>query len=290
MAEGLESDSSDLKGLSAWDFAHRYHELKGRPKYRPRIQEIQSLAIFAILKRARNILGSIAHPTISRAAPFSGIPKSADCIEFDLEETLENWTIPSFTTKNNTFEELWYTFRQKKSKYLILTVDTSLSMTGVKLALTAVALAIVLLYFPKDPIGIVAFENTATVLKYPDEIITIEEMIKRFLEVPAQGYTHLETGLQKTLSMITSIENQKEKKSATVILMTDGKYTAGRNPSYLASRFDHLLVLGLGDDLSGQNLCKTLAHRGHGKFNKVSELHQLPLAMFYTIKNLFRRN
>jgi Mg-chelatase subunit ChlD len=171
---------------------------------------------------------------------------------------------------------------------VVLSVDTSLSMTGEKLALTAVALAVVLLQFPEDPVGIVAFENEAQVIKRPDERISIQQLVERFLDVPAQGYTHLEEGMKGALALVRQSESGGGGKPPSTVLLTDGKYTAGRDPAYLAPRFPHLIVLKMGKERASLELCREMAQKGGGVLREVGELESLPTVMYGVVKDLLR--
>jgi Mg-chelatase subunit ChlD len=161
-------------------------------------------------------------------------------------------------------------------------------MTGEKLALTAVALAVVLLQFPDDPIGIVAFENEAKVLKQPEERISISELVERFLDVPAQGYTHLEHGMRAALQLSRSANATSRSRRTSTVLLSDGKYTAGRDPAYLAPKFSHLVVLKMGRERASLELCRELANRGHGLLREVADLENLPEVMYGVVKDLLR--
>jgi Mg-chelatase subunit ChlD len=161
-------------------------------------------------------------------------------------------------------------------------------MTGEKLALTAVALAVVLLEFPDDPIGIVAFENEARVLKRPDERISIQLLVERFLDVPAQGYTHLEDGMRAALKLARNAQSSGHGKPASTVLLTDGKYTAGRDPSYLAPKFPHLVLLKMGREKASLEFCRDLARQGRGMLREVDELESLPSVMYGVVKDLLR--
>lgn len=218
------------------------------------------------------------------------LPTNALLAEIDLEETIENAPWAALGTRRSSVreEDIWMEYRTTREQPIILAVDTSLSMTGEKLALTAVALCVVLLQFPEDPVGIVAFENEARVLKQLDERISTEELIARFLDVPAKGYTHLEAGMKAALRLLTSISAGRSRRPATCVLLTDGKYTAGKDPAYLAIRFPHLYVLKMGDERSSQALCEELAHKGRGALREVGDLEGLPAAMSGIVKDLLR--
>jgi Mg-chelatase subunit ChlD len=263
----------DFSSFNSWDIATRYHEFKAKNKGSVHAKKLRELSAQAVLEKAKAILGSLVHPIEQKICPLNELPGDALHPDLELEETLEN-------------SEIWMSYQVHRKQSLVLSVDTSLSMTGEKLALTAVALAVVLLQFPEDPIGIVAFENEAKILKRIDEKISIQQLVERFLDVPAQGYTHLEEGLRSALKLVHPSIKQDHRTST--VLLTDGKYTAGRDPAYLGSRFSHLVVLKMGKEKASLPLCRELASRGKGCLREVIHLETLPLVMYNVVKDLLR--
>lgn len=282
-------DESDLvlSSVSAWDVATRYHEFKAKPSMAKAIKKLRKLSAEAILERAKEVLGSVVHPIEMRSSLWSELPSTADQPDIDLEETLENSPL-AISSGIITAQDIWMEYSVHRKQPVILSVDTSLSMTGEKLALTAVALAVVLLQFPEDPVGIVAFENEAKILKRPDERLTVPELIERFLDVPAQGYTHLEDGMKLALRLSAAAKISGHSKAPSTVLLTDGKYTAGRDPAYLAPRFSHLVVLKMGKERASLELCTELARKGKGALREVGELEALPSVMYSVVKDLLR--
>jgi uncharacterized protein YegL len=283
--------AADFSALNAWDIATRYHEFKVALSKQGRAEALRRISAKAILDRARQILGSVAHPSDPRTSAWDDLPAYADRLELDLEETLENSPaqVISLARKSGIPllpADVWMSYSVPRSHPVILAVDTSLSMTGEKLALTAVALAVVLLQFPEDPVGIVAFENEGTVLKEPEERISIQILLERFLDVPAQGYTHLEDGLLKALRLVRQVKSRGRRPST--VLLTDGKYTAGRDPAYLASRFPHLVVVKMGRERASEPLCVELAKKGQGHLEEVAQLEALPSVMSEVVRSLIR--
>lgn len=287
--------STELQTMSTWDVATRYHEFKAKRSLQKEMKNLRSLSANAILERAQKILGSVVHPVAQRTAPLSEIPVHALQADFELEETLENspLAIASLLSDENanyplTDQDIWMSYAVQRRQPIVVTVDTSLSMTGEKLALTAVALAVVLLEFPDDPIGIIAFENEAKILKRPDERISIHVLVERFLDVPAQGYTHLEDGMRCALKLVQDAQAGGQGKPPSLVLLTDGKYTAGRDPAYLAPRFPHLVLLKMGNEKASLDLCLELARKGKGALHEVGELESLPTIMYDVVKDLLR--
>jgi Mg-chelatase subunit ChlD len=291
MSFGLTPDEdteAELSSARAWDIATRYHEFKARPSMAKALaKKLRKLSAEAILQRAQEVLGSVVHPVEQRSLPWSELPSFADQPDIDLEETLENSPL-AIAGGLATAQDIWMEYNVHRKQPVILSVDTSLSMTGEKLALTAVALAVVLLQFPEDPVGIVAFENEAKVLKRPDERLTIPELLERFLDVPAQGYTHLEDGMKAALALSRAAIAGGQSKAPSTVLLTDGKYTAGRDPAYLACRFNHLVVLKMGKERASLELCRELARKGKGVLREVGELEALPSVMYGVVKDLLR--
>lgn len=281
----------DLQNLSDWDIAIRYHELKSKPQFKRIIKHFRQLSAYAILNRARAVLGSVVKPVDYRVAPFTEVPSQAEQIDFDLEETVENAPLLNdLFAENLSYKDIWMSFTTARSHPINFCVDTSLSMTGEKLALTAVAIAVVLLEFQDDPISIVAFESDAKVLKEANERLTIQQLIERFLDVPSYGYTHLEAGMKGALSQERhgGTRGSGRRKPPSTLLITDGKYTAGKDPTYLAAKFSHLVVLKMGEDATSLGLCQDLARQGHGVCKEVSEYEALPPVMYNVVKDLLR--
>lgn len=288
--EMAEADSAaDLASASAWDVATRYHEFKAKPSMKKIARQLRRISAEAILDRAREVLGAVVHPTDVRSVPLRELPGGVEQVDFDFDETLENSALQLGTSLLPlTEDDLWMSYQVHRRQPVVLTVDTSLSMTGEKLALTAVALAVVLLQFPDDPVGIVAFENEAVVLKRPEERLSLQELVERFIDVPAQGYTHLEDGMRAALRLVRDITNSARSRPPSTVLLTDGKYTAGRDPAYLAPRFPHLVVLKMGLERASLELCRELAQKGNGALREVDDLEALPGIMYGVVKDLLR--
>ena len=290
-SSGFDDDDDlamELASANAWDIATRYHEFKSSKSLKPITRQLRRLSAQAILERAQAILGSVVHPAEQHSVPYRELPGNAQNVDFDLDETIEASPIAVAGLGPITEEDIWMTYTTHRRQPVVLTVDTSLSMTGEKLALTAVALAVVLLQFPDDPVGIIAFENAAKILKRPDERISLQVLIERFLDVPPQGYTHLEDGLKASLELIRSVASSGQVRPPSTVLLTDGKYTAGRDPGYLAARFPHLVVLKMGKERASLELCRELAQKGHGVLREVGELEALPMVMYSVVKDLLR--
>jgi Mg-chelatase subunit ChlD len=275
--------------------ATRYHEFKRKPSLKKVAKQLRRLSAQAILERAQAVLGSIVHPVEQKSLPWRELPADAEQADLDLDESLENSPLAIASVAGVTSqdiplsdEDVWMSYQVHRRQAVVLSVDTSLSMTGEKLALTAVAIAVVLLQFPNDPIGIVAFENEAKILKRPQETLSVEQLVERFLDVPAQGYTHLEDGMKAALQLVRATDLSAQGRPPSAVVLTDGKYTAGRDPAYLAPKFPHLAVLKMGSERASLALCRELAQKGHGSLKEVGDLEHLPQVMYSLVKDLLR--
>ena len=84
-----------------------------------------------------------------------------------------------------------------------LMIDTSLSMTGRKLAWAAVSTAVLAKRINLKDIAVISFESTANVLKHIGKAESMERLIERVLNVYATGYTNIEDGLKHKALILT---------------------------------------------------------------------------------------
>jgi uncharacterized protein with von Willebrand factor type A (vWA) domain len=106
--------------------------------------------------------------------------------ELDLDATLER-------PRPHQPEDIRLLRREPREADVVAILDMSLSMTGDKIALTALATAI--LHLTLDGVAVVSFDTVAHRLVGNREELGLRELIRRVLTVPAQGYTNLEAGL-----------------------------------------------------------------------------------------------
>jgi Mg-chelatase subunit ChlD len=264
--DGAVEDASS----SDWDKAIQYHEIKKRLDKVKR-EKVRAAAIRAIVRKAQASLGALSRPYHLRNAPWESLPQE----EFDLDATLE---------EDPSLENLLVEHREPRRAEVIVCIDTSLSMTGRKLALTAVALAVLALQLDPEDFSVVAFESDASLIKGLGEKMDVYEVLKRFMEVPARGLTNIEAGL--LMAEKQAIRGKLAKKA--VILMTDGRFTAGRNPEYLVPRLPRLHMVQTGNPWSSPRFCRGLARKGRGKYLRVAKLEHLPQALYALVHEIIR--
>ena len=118
-------------------------------------------------------------------------------------------------------------------------VDTSLSMAGEKMALAAVAAAVLALKLRPGDLAVVLFADGARVVSRFGEEVAPAELVRRMLAVPCGGGTDIAAALAAGHA-----ELQRGRDPArSGLLVSDGVYTSGADPLPAAARFGPLHVL-----------------------------------------------
>jgi Mg-chelatase subunit ChlD len=267
-----EEGDGAVENLSdtGWDQALHYHEIKKRLDEVKRAK-VRASAIRAIIQKALATMGAVQKPYELKNVPWNSHPQD----EFDLESTLE---------EDPSLENLMVEKREPRRAEVIICIDTSLSMTGRKLALTAVALAVLALQLEPEDYSVIAFESDANLLKPLGQRAHLDNVLEKFMEVPARGLTNIEAGLLMAEKQAASGKLPKK----AVILMTDGRYTAGKNPEHVVPRLPRLHVVQTGNPWSSPRFCRSLARIGRGKFVRVAQLEHLPKALYTLVNGIIR--
>ena len=251
-----------------WEAATSFHRLKRQLPGHLRAV-VRERAVAVILERARALLRHASRPTRATtvALPAEG--------ELDLEATLERprpWAP----------EDLVLTRVEPREADVVAVLDMSLSMTGEKIALTALAAAILRLKL--EHVAIVAFDTHATVLVRVGESVTPRELVRRVLEVPAQGYTNIEQGLRIALREL----NRSARKERVGILMSDGIYNVGWDPVKVAAHYPKLHVVQVGvEERQGTRTCKGMVSAGRGRLYRAAAYQDLPQVVRQLVREVF---
>jgi hypothetical protein len=253
-----------------WDAAKNWRKLKDNLPPRLR-QKLQEAAIDAVLRRAQDMLRHAARPLKQEEV---GFPEEG---ELDLEATFEHSPVVLQPEEIRLFR------RVPREAEVVAILDMSLSMTGEKIAL--IALATTILRLKLEHVAVVAFDTTAHRLVRVGSSVGIRELIRRILEVPAHGYTNIEAGLQAALA-----ELKKSRLHERVgFLLTDGVANVGWNPVRVAGYFPRLHVVHLGDHHpQGARCCRELATAGRGKLYRASHYAELPGVVRRAVREVFK--
>ena len=264
-ARSLHVDPDTLP--DGWEAAQQLHRLKRQGG--PHIEEITERAVEAVVQRARSLLRHARRPsaTVKDVWPTEG--------ELDLDASLQNprpWGPGDLVVER----------RELRDADVVAILDMSLSMTGEKVALVAVAAAILRLKL--GAVGLVAFDTNAHTLVGLGQVLPVREVVRRVLMVPAQGYTHIHAGLECGLEQL----RRSRRRERVGLLLSDGIYNMGHDPVRMASRYPSLHVVQLGRDLpQGRRSCVGMAQAGRGKRFHAPTYAALPRVVKRVVRELF---
>ncbi|HRK01544.1 MAG TPA: vWA domain-containing protein [Oligoflexia bacterium] len=284
MQAGSPEDISGYEQKSSWDVAVRYQDLKkfGHIPDKEK-QRLKARAIQGVIAQAQAVVGPVWRPQVRKTIDISELRSAGVDGELNLSETLEA-AYGSGDKSLLAANSLRFDAALEKNTTVALVMDASLSMTGEKIALLAVAAAVVALSVPSEHLVLMGFDSKVRWIKKYGNKMSLEKIVEGVLELPAGGFTNLEIALEE----ISAVLNAPKLRRANVILITDGKYTEGRDPTSLARRFKRLNVLKIGRDQAGRGLLKDLVRLGNGSFFEARKMNDLPKTMYAALRTLLR--
>ncbi len=277
---GSEAPEVRLEELPAgWESAQNLHRLKAVLGQGKALTLVTERAVDAVLERARGLLRHAARPTrvVQRSWPETG--------DLDLDATLERPRRIPVDGRKAPWDpqDIVVTNPEPRDADVVAILDMSLSMTGEKIALVAVAAAI--LRMKLENVAIVAFDTNAHTLVRLGEDLPIRDLIRRVLMVPAQGYTHIAAGLEAGLEQL----RRSRRRERVGLLLSDGIANVGWDPVRVAGRFPQLHVVQLGRPLpQGNRACTGMARAGRGRRFLAPTYVALPDVIKRVIREVFR--
>ena len=191
----------------------------------------QQLAASSVLQRAARLVGPVKAATRTVREPLLE-PWGG---ELDVEATVENLLGKPHPEPGDLIVQR----RVDRRHQVVLMLDTSLSMAGEKMALGAVAAAVLGLKLRAGDLAVVLFADGArTVMRFGEEVEPAE-LVRRMLAVPCGGGTDIAAALR-----LGHAELQRGRDPGRCgLLVSDGVYTTGADPLPAAARFGALHVL-----------------------------------------------
>jgi Mg-chelatase subunit ChlD len=191
----------------------------------------ERLAASAVLQRATRLVGPLrgATRTVREALrePYDG--------DLDIEATLGNVLGKPFAQPGDLVVQR----REDRRHQVVLMIDTSLSMAGEKMALAAVAAAVLALNLHAGDLAVVLFADEARTVARLHEEVSVAELVRRMLATPCGGATDVAAALALGHAELERGRNPRR----SAVLVSDGLYTAGVDPRVAAARFAALHVL-----------------------------------------------
>ncbi|MGE5229612.1 MAG: vWA domain-containing protein, partial [Deltaproteobacteria bacterium] len=139
--------------------------------------------------------------------------------------------------------------RVDRRHQVVLMVDTSLSMAGEKMALAAVAAAVLTLKLRPGDLAVVLFADVARVVARFGEELAPAELVRRMLSVPCGGGTDIAAALEAGHSEL----RRGRDPGRCGLLVSDGVCTSGADPLPAAARFGPLHVLLMEDHVAARD-------------------------------------
>ncbi len=280
LAAGADEDISGYDKKPNWDVAVRYQDLKrllSLPDEKK--TKLKERAVQGIIERAKAAMGSVIKPEKKELLSWQEFTAKGAHGELDVTATLDE-----MVGRGEILESLRFEARVQKDRDVVVLLDASLSMTSDKMALLAVASAVVALCVPSRHLCLVSFSSQPRMVKRFDEELSVKTVVERVLEIPTLGLTNIEGALLEALKIL----DREGRPGANVILVGDGKYTEGKDPSYLGGRFKKLHALKLGRDIAGRALLQDLVRQGNGRLFEVRRMPELPRVMYGALRSLLR--
>jgi Mg-chelatase subunit ChlD len=239
-------------------------------------KQLLDISVKAVLEKAIRIMGA-GKPSAKRIKVDVAEDLTGELI---IEDTLENTLGKSIADSKDIIVEV----KKERRINAALMIDTSISMTGRKLAWAAVSAAVLAQRISLKDSAVISFESTASVLKPIGKTERLEKLVERTLTVYATGYTNIEDGLKKGLYELRK-GSQPEKVG---IIITDGKYTEGGDPLDLASRYRKLYVLMTKDYNSNESLCRKMASQGGGQVFTIAQYEEIPHRLYRILNDILK--
>jgi magnesium chelatase subunit D len=199
--------------------------------------------------------------------------------DVDLDRTVDRlggtWPPPA--------EDLVTRSWQAHRRSVCLLVDSSGSMSGLSVAMAAVATAGVLLAADgRLDTGALAFSGTVTVLQRPGTRQQPEQIVGRLLGLRGHGLTDIAAALRSAAELLAAGTSAPAERR--VILMSDCLSTAGRDPAAALDGIDRLDVLcpapaETEPDPASIAAAERLARLGGGISQPVRTLAEIPAAL-----------
>jgi magnesium chelatase subunit D len=197
--------------------------------------------------------------------------------DIDLDRTIDRLAGSWPPSADDVVTRSWQAHRRS----VCLLVDSSGSMSGLALAMAAVATASVLLAADgRLDTGALAFSDSATVLQPPGRRQQPDQTVGRLLGLRGHGMTDLAAGLRAAAGQLASLASAER----CVILLSDCLSTTGGDPATALGGIDRLdvlcpLPLGREPDPESLPAAERLARLGGGISQPVRTVTEIPAAL-----------
>jgi len=266
-------DLTNVSGSDVgWSIAQHYSYIKKELKDPKLLSIAKKIAITAIIHRTLQLLGPTRRRMEVVREPYAPGQTGEIEIEMTTDEILGKKEIDS--------SDLIIESNVPRKTACVMMLDTSMSMSGDKLGIATASLGVLAFKLKSIQYGVITFDNVARPVKRLDQRVAITSLVGDLLDINAGGFTNISEGLRTGL---IELANSRAKEKIGVI-MTDGNYTAGKDPCENAAEYAKLFVIMMRSHDSKPELCERMASLGKGKLVEADSFEQIPSIL----RNLLR--
>lgn len=192
--------------------------------------------------------------------------------DLDLDRTLDRWDVGTPLGTGDLVTRTWTGHRRS----VCLAVDTSGSMTGLGVAIAAVAAAgVVLTGDERLRTSLLTFGREVEVVQRPGQRRAAEDVVTHLLGLRGHGMTDLAAALRAArLQLAPEVTDER-----VVVLLSDCLHTTGDPPETALSGIDRLDVLCPLPSAEAEQAARALAGRGGGSVQLVRTVRDLAPAL-----------
>ncbi len=260
-----------------WSIAQHYTDIKRQLKDRRLLQVAKRIAVRAIIYRTIQLLGPTRRRMEQVRGPYAPGQKGEIDIEMTVEEMLGKTEIEA--------SDLIIESKVPRKMACIMMIDASLSMSGDKMAMATASLGVLAYKLKSIDYSIIVFDSVARVMKQLDQKVAVETLVSDLLDVPVMGFTNIEDALRTGIREL----NSAVVKDKVGIMITDGNYTAGKDPRELATQYPRLFIVMIKSHDSKPELCEEMAALGKGKVLAVDTFEEIPHVLRDLLRDLAYR-
>ncbi len=198
--------------------------------------------------------------------------------ELDIDRTVEK----IIGKKDIEYRDFIVRERVREKRAFALMLDTSGSMKGENILMAAIAATSLVNNLKKDEYAIVAFSETARVIKPMNSRKSLKELVDEMFDAFSGNMTNITSGLRCGLDELYRTTVKKK----IGIILTDGAHNQDTDPLVTAKRFPKLSVIGmLPPNRAAEDRCRRMAKLGHGLCIFVNKIADIPIALTRCLKD-----
>ena len=257
-----------------WAIAQNYSQLRIRLKDQTLIELAKRIAIKATIWRVLQLLGPVSMPTYITRSEY----RMGEDAEIDVDATLDMLMEKGGASTYDLIVER----REPRELSVVMMLDASLSMTGDKLAMATAAIAVLAFRLKTVDYILITFNDRPSVLKRVNQAKNLDDLIADLLEARAGGYTNIEGALVKGREELALSKTRNQ----VGILITDGNFTVGADPSDAASSYRRLFVIMTESHDCQPGVCQDIAAKGGGHMYPVATFDEIPRVLYRVLRSV----